>query len=112
MATKEQILERVDQIISAGEVIAPFTPFALDDLFVRFLKWARNDESVLEWLERFVPPAEGALTAPPEVLLEALRRFKDATGSEAPNGSWIALIQLVMQLAAELQKLFGKKGAA
>lgn len=112
MATKDQILARIDQIIAAGKVIAPFTPFAIDDLFIRALEWARNDELVLEWLERFVPPAEGALTAPPEVLLEALRRFKDATGAEVSPGSWITLIQLFMQLAAELQKLFGKKDAA
>lgn len=109
MATKEDILAFIDKVISAGEVIAPFTPIAIDDLFIRALKWARNDDLVLDWLERFTPPPAGALTAPPEVLIDALRRFRDQEGVEAPGGSWIQLIQLFMQLAAELQKLFGKK---
>jgi hypothetical protein len=101
MASKEQILAFLDKVIASLKTLAPIIPGKIDDLAASFLEWGRNDPTFLEWLERFTPPAPGAFTAPPEELVDALRRWNTETGAKASTtGSWMELIQLVLQIAA------------
>ncbi len=107
MASKEKILEYIDKAIAAMAVLAPIIPGKVDDALLSFLKWARNDDTILDWLDKFVPPAPGAFTAPPEVVVEAIRRWKDETGGNpqaATAGSYIGLIMLLLDFAAAFKK--------
>lgn len=112
MATKEQVLGFIDKTIAAGEFLAPIIPGMLDDAFVSFLKWARGDATVVAWLETFTAPAYSAVSAPPEVVVESLRRWSQATGQVTTPGGYIKLMQLLIQLATTLQELFGKSASS
>ncbi|WP_428307954.1 hypothetical protein [Lacipirellula sp.] len=108
MVTKEQVLTVIDKTISAGEFLAPLLPGLVDDAFISFLKWARSDAIILKWFETFVPPAPSAVTAPPEVVVDSLRRWSSEADRLSTPGGYIKLMQLLIQLATTLQELFGK----
>jgi len=92
------LLKAMDLFISAGEAIAPITPFKFDDLAVSLVKFLRNDANFLAWAQKFTPPAPGAMSDVPLELKEALRRWQDETGKAVTPGKWMELVQLVLQL--------------
>jgi hypothetical protein len=108
MPSKEQILAILDRAITVLETFADIIPGKIDDLAASFLKWARNDELFLEWLGRFEAPAANAMAMPPEPLIDALRRWNTETGAAASTpGQWMELLNLVLQIAAWIQKRRG-----
>lgn len=105
MATVEQVNGYLDKLISAGDVLGAFIPGLWDNLVFSLAKWARTDEIIQEWLATALEPDPNAFTAPPEVVIEALRRFENATG--AAPGSKLQAIMALLQILAEIRKMFG-----
>lgn len=104
MATVEQVNGYLDKIISAGDVLGPFIPGLWDNLVFSLAKWARTDDVIQSWLATALEPDPNAFSAPPEVVVEALRRFEQETG--AP-GSKIQALMALLQILAEIRKIFG-----
>jgi hypothetical protein len=116
MPSKENILVWLDRSILFLAQFVEIIPGKADDLALSFLKWARNDETFLDWLEKFEAPAPGAFTAPPEALVDAIRRWNTETGGGTANatnpGQWMELLNLVLQIAAWIQKRRGTPAPA
>ncbi len=115
MATKENILAWLDKAIATLAVLVSIIPGRIDDLVLSFLQWAREDGTIIDWISGYEPPAANAMTAPPEVLVEALRRWGNDTGNtEAASspGDFMQLIGLVLQFVQWIQARKGTPAPA
>lgn len=110
MASKEQILAWLDKVIATLTVVVSIIPGKIDDLALSFLIWASEDETFLGWLDRFEPPAENAMTAPPEALIHALRRWGADTGNAEAASSPGDFMELIGYLLAVFQWIQKRKG--
>ncbi len=98
MASKETILIWLDRAIT---ILANFTgliPGKIDDLALSALKWLRNDDTFLTFLDQFETPPENAMSMPPEAIAEGLRRWSKAEGVELPAGTYMELLGYILQI--------------
>lgn len=110
MADKTTILAWLDKIIATLTVVSQIIPGKIDDLALSFLTWARNDETFLTWLDRFEAPPENAMSAPPEALIQALRRWGNDTGNTEAASSPGDFMELIGYLLAIFQWIQKRKG--
>lgn len=108
---RDNILLWLDRAILILAGLVDMIPGKVDDFALSFLKWARNDSTFLDWIEKDPPedPAPNALTVPPTPLVEAFRRWQTETGAQPAmtGGNWMELIGYVMQIITWLQKRRG-----
>lgn len=110
MADKATILAWIDKVIATLSVLVSIIPGKIDDLALSFLQWARSDETFLAWLDRFEAPDDNAMTAPPEGLIQALRRWGNDTGNAEAASSPGDFMELVGYLLAIFQWIQKRKG--
>lgn len=106
MATVEQVNSVLDKIVSAGEYLALLIPGKVDDLLFSVAKWARTDPTIQSWLATALEPDGNSLAAIPPALDEAAARFALAQGIPGTPGSRLATIMALLQILAEIRKMF------
>lgn len=101
--TKSQFLSFLDAAINSLAMVVAIIPGKIDDLALSCIKWLRNDETFLAWLDRYEPAPAGAMTLPPPELTEAIGRWRRSEGiaeDAVPAGGWMQLVSLVLQIIA------------
>jgi hypothetical protein len=98
MASKETILIWLDRAITILSNFVGLIPGKVDDLTLSALKWLRNDETFLTFLDQFETPPENAITEPPAAVVEGLRRWQNAEGVELPQGTYMELLGYILQI--------------
>lgn len=98
MASKETILIWFDRAITILSNFTGLIPGIVDDMALSCLKWLRNDETFLTFLDQFDAPPENAITEPPAAVIEGIRRWKDAAGVELPSGTYMELLGYILQI--------------
>lgn len=110
----ETILLWLDRAIAMLAHFKDIIPGKVDDLAHSFLTWARNDPTFVSWLGIFEPAADGALTMPPEPLLDAFRRWNTETGAAADTtgAGFMELIGYILAIITWIQKRKGQPAPA
>lgn len=95
---KETVLIWLDRAITILSNFVEIIPGKVDDFALSALKFLRNDETFLSFLDQFEAPPENAFSATPAPVTEALRRWKDAEGIELPTGTYMELLGYILQI--------------
>jgi hypothetical protein len=95
---KDNVLKWLDISINTLAAFVNMIPGKIDDLALSAIKFLRNDETFLAFLERFESPPENAIFEPPAALIEGLRRWRDAENVELPQGTYMELLGYILQI--------------
>lgn len=98
MASKENILIWLDRAIVILSNFVGLIPGKIDDLALSALKFLRDDETFLSFLDNFEAPPENAISEPPAAIVEGLRRWRDAEGIELPQGTYMELLGYILSI--------------
>lgn len=99
---KDKILAAIDFAIATLSQLVSIIPGKIDDLALSFLKWARNDETFLNFLENFEPD-DNAMMEVPAPVVESLRRWREAEGVEVSPGGYMELLGYILQIIRWIQ---------
>lgn len=95
---KETVLIWLDRAITILSNFVEIIPGKVDDFALSALKFLRNDETFLSFLDNFDAPPENAIVEPPAAIVEGLRRWRDAEGIELPTGTYMELLGYILQI--------------
>ena len=106
--TAESALALLDKAITMLSFMVDFIPGKVDDLVLDFLKWARGNPILMEWLEKSPPTPENAIITMPEEVTEALRQYQVETGVQTEKavdiGTWMEMAKMVMVIFENIRK--------
>ena len=106
------VLYWLDLAIKTLSGFVDIIPGKIDDFALAALKFLRNDETFLTWLENAEPAPEGAFSAPPAAVTAALNRWKAETQPVLGDGSYMELLGYLMQVIQWIQKKRGQPAPA
>lgn len=98
MASKETILIWLDRAITILTNFVGLIPGKVDDFALSALKFLRNDETFLSFLDNFEAPPENAVIEVPEAVTEGLRRWQKTEGVALPQGTYMELLGYILQI--------------